>query len=458
MKKINILLTIAIFFLALFIRSRDYTFHAPFDWDQNRDYSQVVNITSGDIVILGPVAKGVGGFYLGSLYYYLLVPAFLFMSGSLAALPLTSIIFDSLACALLFLLLHRFTGRKLALAAALLWTFSWYAVAASVVSWNVSLVPLWSVIVIYLSLALMSNPNKKLLYWLAFVGGLSTHIHVATIPVVPLLIALLFLRKFRITDFIVSGLLFLVPSIPLIHYDLTHSFPNLHLFLFQLKSQASAKVDLIPMLNMTIIKLGKVVAGTIYAKYATSFVVGLATLLASLYYMRDSRPYAKLSALLILIAVVQVLLLHDYHFPEYYFGPAYLSIIMLFILLAHDLVRMLRLSKLQVFTILIIVLSANNYSAVKSSSPGGYSLGVKESIVSSLKELPQPIDLTYQLNPGREGGFDYLVDLAGISRDPRSIHRVVISDKLSSPIYVDGELAEDQFQQGDLKTSMYIVQ
>ena len=57
-----------IFALSIFLRSINLLDRAPFDWDQNRDYSQVLAISQGEYLPLGPVAKGsVGGFFLPSL-------------------------------------------------------------------------------------------------------------------------------------------------------------------------------------------------------------------------------------------------------------------------------------------------------------------------------------------------------------------------------------------------------
>ncbi len=89
------IITIVIFTLAFALRFNHFTNNSPFDWDQNRDYGEVAKIATGKLPILGPVAKGEGGFYLGSLYYYLLYPAYYFMSGSLSSLPLISLSIDA---------------------------------------------------------------------------------------------------------------------------------------------------------------------------------------------------------------------------------------------------------------------------------------------------------------------------------------------------------------------------
>lgn len=458
MSKKKLLLSLFIFALAFALRYHNFAYHSPFDWDQNRDYSQLLRIVSGELVVLGPVAKGVGGFYLGSLYYYLLVPAYLLLSGSLSALPLTSIFFDALTASLIYLLLSRFLSKKVAISSSIFWVFSWFLINASRVSWNVSLIPIWSLLVISISSYLNTNFSNRILYLLAFIGGLSIHIHVSLIALTPIIILLFFRDKLSLRNLLSSAVSFSLPFLPLILFDLTHNFQNTHLFLFQFKSQATAVVGVIPMLKMAIIKFGKVFGGLIIAQYRDNLILGILAILLAIRAVLSHNFTLRFAGFLTLASFIQVLLLHDYHFPEYYFAPAYLSLIIIFFTYLNNLLTLLpRFSRLSLGAVLLILVVIN-YQAVNNSSPGGYSLGAKEEIVLSLHDLPQPLSLSYQLNPGREGGFDYLVELNHIEIESGSNHRAVISDKLSSPIYVDGELTEEKFRYGDLKVSYDVVQ
>ena len=60
--KLFYILAAVIISLALFLRLYKIENRAPFDWDQNRDYAAISDIAGGKPVLIGPVAKGEGGF------------------------------------------------------------------------------------------------------------------------------------------------------------------------------------------------------------------------------------------------------------------------------------------------------------------------------------------------------------------------------------------------------------
>lgn len=437
--------------LSAFLRFSHFPSQAPFDWDQDRDYSQVIRIAQGEYVPLGPVAKGQGGFYLGSLYYYLLFPAYTLMQGSLGSLPATSIFLDCLAVIAIVILLRGPLGLIPSTILALMWGFSWFLIDASRVSWNVSLIPLWSVLTLSLFSRLISSPSKLHFYLLGLLAGISFHVHVATLPLIPILMIINY-RHFRLPlkSWLIMFVWAVLPLIPLIHYDLTHHFANLHLVRGFLASNASVTTPILAMFSMAATKLGKVLSGIFLAKYQDNLLLGLFALALSMRACFAPRPLIRIAGVWVLLSFSLVVALRDYGFPEYYFAPAYLALCLVFL----DFVLHISRPLAYVFLAAFIYLNLHAYQ----TTPSSYSLSAKTQLVTSLLSYPDPLDLTYQLSLGRDGGFRYLVKRSGLIPDAHARSRIVITDKLDGPVYIDGELTRDLTRFGSLKTALYIVQ
>ncbi|MFZ2200165.1 MAG: glycosyltransferase family 39 protein, partial [Microgenomates group bacterium] len=430
MKKSIWIIALSLFVLAFSLRFYKYENNAGFDWDQNRDYGEVRQIARGHYVILGPVAKGSGGFYLGSLYYYLLFPAYKIMQGSLYALPLTSIVIDSLFVGCLFYLLHKIIGKKKAFLISLIWAISWTLIQGSRVSWNVALVPIWSLVTLYSLYMVIKNRSLKHFYLLGFLFGLTFHIHVAVIPVIPIFGILYFKHfKFALKAWITMLVFAITPLIPLIAFDLKHGLMNAHLLRDQLSSVSAARKSTSMLLNMSLIKLGKVVSGIFLAKFADNFYLGLFTIMLAIKSTCFSKNLIyKLAGLMILIATALIVALGDYGFPEYYFAGVYLAILIIYISLLAYIPKPISI----IIILLVIYANMSNFSTI----PSGFSLKYKYDLIESLKEFDPPIDISYQFDPGRDGGFRYIVDLQGIKTDPVSRTRVLLTDKLKTPLYI----------------------
>jgi hypothetical protein len=275
---------------------------------------------------------------------------------------------------------------------------------------------------------------------------------VSIIPIIPIF-ALLYFRhlRFAFRDWIFTIILMIVPIIPLIIYDLNHGFLNAHLLRNQLGTQATARTSIWQMMYMSMVKLGKVVSGIFFAKFSDNIFLGIiTTILAIKSAIFDKKLLYRLAGQTILISIFLIIVLGDYGFPEYYFAAAYLAIIVLFVMLLSKLPSILMYP---IFS-LIIVLNLLDYSTI----PTGFSLKYKYDMVATLKDFKEPIDMSYQFDPGRDGGFRYIIELFDIKTDPKSRTRILLTDKLNTPLYIDGELARDLSVIGNFKSALYIVQ
>jgi hypothetical protein len=149
------------------------------------------DIARGKPVLIGPVAKGEGGFLLGPLYYYVVTPVYLLMGSSPLALPITSAILDVLAIVAILVLLPKMLGRWSSLALAFMWSISWFAIEAARISWNVALLQLWLIIFVYLLSERLSY-LKALVFGLTL--GLTWHIHPSIIPL-SLIVTIFYLKN-----------------------------------------------------------------------------------------------------------------------------------------------------------------------------------------------------------------------------------------------------------------------
>lgn len=446
-----------LFILAFVLRFYHFEGRAPFDWDQNRDYGEVQKIVGGQYVPLGPIAKGVGGFYLGPLYYYVLAPGYLLSGGSLSSLPLTALTIDALFVGLIYVLLSRLIGQSKSFWLALSWAMSWFILDSSRISWNVTLIPLWSLLTIYSLTQIIDHHSENYFYLLGLLAGLTLHIHVSTIPIIPIFIVL-FSRHFRygFKNWLIFILFGIIPLTPLLIYDLTHQFENLHLLKSFISYQNSFKAPIFPMTVMAITKLGKVVSGLFFGSFSTNLYLGLLTLALSTWAARSKHLFQKIAGVSVIISTLLIIALHDYGFPEYYFAPAYFSLFVIFMTTTYSLWRWSLLGKLLTSFIIAFAL-VGNFSRY-SVDPSGFSLLTKTQVVDSLRAVPGPLDVHYSFDPGRDGGLRYLVIRSGIALDNKAKTRILLTDKLNTPLYIDGELTRDLGQIGNIRSSVYIVQ
>ena len=451
MTKRTIFFACLVFLFAFLVRAIAIDNRAPFDWDQNRDLEEVIKIRGGEGSLLGPIVKGAGGFYLGPLYYYLLVPSFTLMKGNPSALPLTSVIFDSLAAVLIFLVFKQLGWVRQTLI-TLFYILSWHLIEASRISWNVALSPLFIISVMAVLNNIIASRSAKNLYLWGFLFGLSFHIHVSLIPLIPLL-TLLHFKKFAypLKAYALAFFFFLAPLTPLIVYDLNNHLLNLKLAKNMFFIQKSLEFELFPMIIIALTKLGKVISGIIFSRFSDNIYLGLIWFTLAFIFLRRN-PLIKIASEILVITTLLIVLFHDPAFPEYYFIASYLPIIVIFIN------SLFTLSKRGIIAFLIVVatLALNLASYTRLDTP--YSLNVKKQLVLSLRSLPQPLHIKEDFTPGRGGGIGYLLDYYSISRDPNASSKVILTDNVNYPSYFEGELAVDQARFGQIKTALFVVQ
>jgi hypothetical protein len=451
--KLYLTISLLILGFSLFMRLYHMENRAPFDWDQNRDYQAISSIAKGKITLIGPVAKGEGGFFLGPLYYYLVVPAYKLMNASPSSLPLTSILIDVITVAAILFLLRKTLGDRSTLIVGTLWSVSWFAIEMSRISWNVALVPLWSVLMLTVFTRGI-NLTVKSSVLLGLIVGLSWHIHAALIPLsvfILLCYPKLWARQWQTITGVIIG--YLIPLSPLILFDVRHNGLNYHLFREMVVAGSRSTVEFSALLPAVIMRLGKNLQAILLGISGYNLLLGYFMVVVSLFGLAFTRRIFRLGSLIILVNLLGVLALREVGFPEYYFAACYLPMLILVVLSVSKAFSNLP-ALLLIFTLLLVYLNVKQYRFEETS----FGLSRKIATANLLTNLNRPIDLNLDLAPGREGGIVDIYKRQGGKLDVKSPLKIVVTDQSDGAIILDGELTEVIGNFGGIRVSKIVVQ
>lgn len=423
---------ILILSLGLFLRTHSLASLAPFDWDQNRDYLEVSKIVSGKPTLIGPVARGEGGFFLGPLYYYLLTPLYLITGGNPISLPLTSVLIDSLTIALILVLGYSLKNVSFGYIFALLYSVSPSVIDSSRISWNVIMVPLWFIATMYY----LNKPKYSNLE--LFLGGVlaasTWHIHAALIPLAPLLMLFkarsLSLFTPRIL-FIIAG--YLLPLSPLILFDIRHVGLQSNLIKQMVMGQESVKQPFLEVAHSALSRYGKNLAMFFGGKSDLNFALGTVALSISVLSLFSKSSLIRLASISILANLSLVILLGVVGFPEYYLLTATIaSVFILSVLLSR--------SRLGIGFSLLLSL----YLLTKISfAPSPYSLENKLKLACKIAQESSEASIIYDLPFGRDSGIPLMIRRAGVSIQDGSKTTFMISQKYDSNLFINGEITSE---------------
>lgn len=437
--------------LSLFLRLFKMANRAPFDWDQNRDYAAIAGISSGKATLIGPVAKGEGGFFLGPLYYYLATPAYLLMGSSPLALPVTSTIIDVLVVVVILGLFRKIISDYQSLAITIIWSTSWFAIEMSRISWNVALVPLWSVLFIWF----LSQKNALSIFKVGLLGlltGFSWHIHAALIPI-SLGIIVLYYKTWAISwkhvVAIIAG--YILPLIPLILFDLRHSGLNLHLLTQMFVVSSHVSTSYIKLFAAIMLRLGKNTLGLFLGLSHYNLAVGYFTLFAAFGAAIFGKNIYRLSGIIIIVNILAVFMLRDLGFPEYYLALSYIPTLILFFGGIMYVIK--QQFVLGLILLMLVLINISKYTLSETT----FSLSRKMSVAKEIAAIGTPLDLRFAMDPGREGGIAALYKLYSGSLDESSHTKVMVTDQIGGPIILGGELATELQGYGGIRVAKIVV-
>ncbi|MBI4300915.1 MAG: glycosyltransferase family 39 protein, partial [Chloroflexi bacterium] len=134
-----------------------------------------------------------------------------------------------LALALSFLLVARTFGKPAALIVTALYATSFWAIWWSRGVWNVTLAPLLAVLFMSSLYSFVAKRNERALVWAFLWLAFLVQTSFATLPYIPLfIIALLIFRaRIRARYLAVGCVLFILPLVPYLYWEISHNFYNL---------------------------------------------------------------------------------------------------------------------------------------------------------------------------------------------------------------------------------------
>ena len=172
---------LAIILLGIFFRSYNFANSFVFEHDQDL-YSWIAKdiVVNHHLRLIGQVTS-IDGFFIGPLFYYLVALLYLITSLNPLSVVMISVGIGVLTIFSVYCLFKTFFNQSTAIIGALLTSVSLGIVMYD--RWIVPTVPsiLWSVWLLYLSLALL-NKKLKALPLFGLLVGLVWHIHIALLP------------------------------------------------------------------------------------------------------------------------------------------------------------------------------------------------------------------------------------------------------------------------------------
>ncbi|GAB4027619.1 MAG: hypothetical protein Fur0011_6060 [Candidatus Microgenomates bacterium] len=443
----KVLIPVLILAIGVFLRTNSLANHAPFDWDQNRDYQEVAKIASGKPTLIGPVAKGEGGFFLGPLYYYLLIPFYSVTGGNPISLPLTSVFIDTLTIAAIVGLGVFLKKPSFGYIFALLWAVSPSTIDSARISWNVILVPLWFIgMVYYLSKPKYANFE---LFFVGVISGLAWHIHAAIIPLAPILLLLRY-RSLSLFSpklfYLLTG--YLIPLSPLILFDLRHIGLQFNLIKQMVLNQESVRQPILDVTYSTLSRYGKNLAVFFGGKSDLNLILGVFASLGAALMLFSKSSFLRLAVTSILVNLILVVLLGAVIFPEYYLLVATTATVLIFSYL---------LSKLRLGLLFATVLSLYLLTTI-NSSPTPYSLENKLKLARRIAQESSEAKIIYDLPFGRESGITILLKREGVEIKDNSRFIFMISEKNDQSLFINGKIATELGSFGALRLVKYEIE
>lgn len=246
--KLPLVILGVILLVAAYLRLYKIPEYMTFLGDEGRDMLVVLHmIVNHKFTLLGPTAS-VGGFFLGPIYYYFMLPfVWLFGLSPVGAAVMVAL-FGIATVYLMYRAGRDMFGEQAGLTAAALYALSPVVIAYSRSSWNPNLVPFFALTAMYLSWK--SIGVKKPVRYLFGVGvalgvGLQLHyLFLFLFPVVGLWYALYGRARRMIVPYLSGIAGFVVGYGLFLAFELRHGFPNtLSIIRFLLSGKGTGFVE-----------------------------------------------------------------------------------------------------------------------------------------------------------------------------------------------------------------------
>ncbi|MEK7533242.1 MAG: glycosyltransferase family 39 protein [Patescibacteria group bacterium] len=218
-----------ILLLGAYLRLYRISEYMTFLGDEGRDMLVIKRmIVDHTFTLLGPTAS-VGGFFLGPIYYYFMLP-FVWASGlNPAGAAVMVALFGIGTIYLVYRLGRDICDQWVGLTAAALYSVSPLVIAYSRSSWNPNLVPFFSTLLVLLLWHSVAKKNPNLLFWVGVVLGIGLQLHYLFLFLFPVvgIWYLVYGRSVGWFKYYLLGVIgFIIGYGPFLAFELRHGFPN----------------------------------------------------------------------------------------------------------------------------------------------------------------------------------------------------------------------------------------
>lgn len=404
----KIISLILIVLSATLLRFWNYEGRTTYGWDQTRDIGVLEqSLSTHQLPLLGPIVRGTtGGFYLGPLYHYLLLPIYSLTGHNPLSLVWVSILLDILVVVFLVLSFGPIAG--------VIWVFSSMLINSSLTPWNVSLIHPWILAVILLSSRLTSLRN---VFLFLLILSTTTSIHLTLIPLAFVLFVFCTPAMIHATrrsfHYLFYLLALILPQIPLLVSDLSNGGANARAFKDFLFVKSNAiPVSLLEFIKVLISKIGyttsRLFVGEPYLVFG--YLIFFALVLYALIHRR-LRHELGVSLLIIFTLIGSLLVYRDPGFAEYYLNAMLVPLVIL------SMLATLRCPRPLLYLSLLLIIGLNLRSLDFRTGP--YTLGAKRDLLTvTAPHLQEGVELRLLLPDYQQFGFAYYLTKLNISNDP----------------------------------------
>jgi 4-amino-4-deoxy-L-arabinose transferase-like glycosyltransferase len=227
--KITDVIILLVILLGAYLRLYKISEYMTFLGDEGRDMLVVLHmIVNHKWTLLGPTAS-VGGFFLGPIYYYFMLPfVWLFQLDPSGAAIMVAL-FGIATIYVVYRCGRDMFDEWVGLIAATLYAVSPLVIAYSRSSWNPNLVPFFATSLIYLLWRSVVRDCPKLLFWIGVILGIGLQLHYLFLFLFAVVGVwyLLYGRNMKWLPYYALGVAgFVVGYAPFLAFEIRHGFPN----------------------------------------------------------------------------------------------------------------------------------------------------------------------------------------------------------------------------------------
>lgn len=407
---------------AAFLRLYRIADYMTFLGDEGRDVLVVKRIiVDHKLTLLGPTAS-VGGFFLGPIYYYFMVP-FLWVFRLNPVGPAVMVALFGIATVFLIYRAGKdFFGNKVGLVAAGLFAVSPVVIAYSRSSWNPNLMPFFSLSIIWLTWKAVAKEKPILLIIVGFLFGIAIQLHYLTVFLIAVvsLYLLIYLRQLKYLKYYFGAILgFILGWSPFLLFEIRHGFPNLRtLYNFLSFGEETGFVgkNFFPIVSDVLLRLFSRLVTNNHNNLAMLLIFGSLFFLIILIKTTKSKP-KKLAGMLMLVWLILGVGLFGFYqkgIYDYYFGFMFP---LPFFLTAIGITKLAE-RKLLPFYIAIIIgfyLFALNLKAIPFRYPPNRQLAQARQIAESVftKAEGKPFNFALVTGGNSDHAYRYFFEIWG---------------------------------------------